>query len=203
MRHHKVIEADHEPDLPSVARLAPGQTPSAAPQGRDQPTQGAIPAFHKSCLDCLPELPEAHLLAKTARATEDHASAHLHDMARLVADLHDLRIEPVCGGHEPWCGLAAHLPTTSRRYTPPTSQQRRRRGLPPVREKERYLLRARDDLRDQRGRRVLGPRAEVDPQEEPAPHGNAVWIHVTRRGRSFAWASSNWPPCTSTCCTTC
>src|SRR5437016_5424335 len=114
MRHHKVVKAHHEPDLPPVARAAPGQTPSAAPQGRDQPTQGAIPAFHERCLDRLSELPEAQLLAKTAWATEDHAPAHLHDMARLVADLHDLSIEQVFGGHEPWFGLAAHFPTTSR-----------------------------------------------------------------------------------------
>ena len=83
-------------------------------RGATSPTQGAIPAFHKGGLDCLPELPEAQLLAKTARATEDHAAAHLHDMARLVADLHDLRIEQVLGGHEPGFGLAAYLPTTSR-----------------------------------------------------------------------------------------
>ena len=57
MRHHKVVQADHEPDLPPVARAAPGQTPGAAPQGRNQPTQGAIPPFHKGCLDHLPELP--------------------------------------------------------------------------------------------------------------------------------------------------
>jgi len=33
LRYHKVGEADHEPDLPPVARAAPGQTPRAAPQG--------------------------------------------------------------------------------------------------------------------------------------------------------------------------
>src|SRR5262249_51866059 len=32
---------------------------------------------------------------------------------------------------------------------------------------------------------------------------HAVWIHAIRLGRSFAWASSHWTPCTSTCCTTC
>src|SRR4029450_4491992 len=41
VRHHKVVEADHEPDLPPVARTAPGQTPGAAPQGCYQPPQGA------------------------------------------------------------------------------------------------------------------------------------------------------------------
>src|SRR6266566_661588 len=47
MWHHKVVEADDEPDFPAVARVAPGQTPGTAPQGRDQPTQGAIPTFHE------------------------------------------------------------------------------------------------------------------------------------------------------------
>src|SRR5205814_5531649 len=65
MRHHKVVEADHEPDLPAVARAAPGQTPGTAPQGRDQPTPGAIPAFHDGRLDRRAELSQAQLLAKT------------------------------------------------------------------------------------------------------------------------------------------
>jgi hypothetical protein len=117
-------------------------------------------------------LPEAQLLAKTARPTEDYTPAHLYDMARLVADLYDLRIVQVFGGYEPWFGLAAHFPTTSRTIDDPYDlQQRRRISLPPVCQKERELLSARDDLRDERGRRVLGTRSEVDPQEEPAPHG--------------------------------
>ena len=56
VRHHKVVEADDEPDLASMASTAPRQTPRAPPQGRDQPTQGAIPPFHKGRLDRLPEL---------------------------------------------------------------------------------------------------------------------------------------------------
>src|SRR5262245_18464017 len=34
MRHHKLVEADHEPDHPPVTNAAPGQTPGASPQGR-------------------------------------------------------------------------------------------------------------------------------------------------------------------------
>src|SRR5205823_9654167 len=90
MRHHKVVEADHEPDLPAVARAAPGQTPGTAPQGRDQPTPGAIPAFHDGRLDRRAELSQAQLLAKTARTTADHASADLHAMASRVAALDHL-----------------------------------------------------------------------------------------------------------------
>jgi hypothetical protein len=92
VRHHNVGEADHEPDLPSVARVAPGQTPRATPQGRHEPTPGAIPSFQKGCLDRLPALPEAPLLATTARPTEDDTPAHLHHLARLVAALHALRL---------------------------------------------------------------------------------------------------------------
>src|SRR5262249_24908098 len=133
--------------------------------------QGAIPSCHKGCLDRLPELPEAQLLAKTARPTADDTPDHLHDMARLVADLHDLRIVQVLGGQEPWFGLATHFPTTSRTIDDSHDlPQRRRIGLPSVCKKERELLSARDDLRDERRRRVLRTRSEVDPQEEPAPH---------------------------------
>ena len=57
VRHHKVVEADYEPDLALMASAAPRQTPSAPPQGRDQPRQCAIPPFHKGRLDRRPELP--------------------------------------------------------------------------------------------------------------------------------------------------
>jgi hypothetical protein len=57
VRHYKVVEADEEPDPAPMASTAPRQTPRAPPQGCDQPTQGAIPPFHKGCLDRRPELP--------------------------------------------------------------------------------------------------------------------------------------------------
>jgi hypothetical protein len=170
VRHHTVVEPDHEPDLPSGARVAPGQTPRATPQGRHEPAPGAIPAFHTGGLERLPALPEAPLRAKTARPTADDTPAHRHPMARLIADLHDLRIGPVFGGHEPWLGLAAHFPVTSRTIDPPHDlQQRRRRGLPPVCQPEWERLSASDDRRDERGRRVWGPRSAVAPQEAPTP----------------------------------
>src|SRR5262249_55148792 len=105
--HDKVVEADHEPDLPPVARVAPGQTPRATPQGGDQPPQGAIPPFHKGGLDRLPKLPEAQLRAKTARPTEDDVSAHLHNVARLVADLDHLGVEQGWRRYKPGLRLAA------------------------------------------------------------------------------------------------
>jgi hypothetical protein len=93
VRHHKVVEADHEPDLPPMTSAAPGQTPGAAPQGRDQPPQCAIPPFHKGCLDHLSKLPAAQLLAKTTRAAIHDPPADLHDLASLVADLDHLGVE--------------------------------------------------------------------------------------------------------------
>ena len=57
MRHDNVVEADHKPDLPPVARAAPGQTSGAAPQGCYQPPQRAIPSFHEGRLDRLSALP--------------------------------------------------------------------------------------------------------------------------------------------------
>src|SRR4030095_5581736 len=94
VRHHKVVEADHQPDPAPVTERTPGQTPGAAPQGCDQPPQCPIPAFHESRLDRRAELPETQLLDKATRPTEDHAPADLHDLANWVADLDHLDFLP-------------------------------------------------------------------------------------------------------------
>jgi hypothetical protein len=57
VRHHKVVEADEEPDLAPMASTAPRQTPRAPPPGCDQPTPGAIPPCPEGCLERLPERP--------------------------------------------------------------------------------------------------------------------------------------------------
>src|SRR4029453_9601582 len=171
MRHDKVVEADQEPDFPPVARAAPRQTPGAAPQRCDQPSQGAIPAFHEGGLDRQAGLAQAQLLAKTAWTTADHTPADLHDLASRIADLDNLGIAQGFGSHPPGLRLAAYFPTTlATIHAPDDLQERRRIGLPPVCEKEGEPLPARDDLRAQRRCRVLGTRSEVDPQEEPPPH---------------------------------
>ena len=121
MRHHKVVQADHEPDLPPVARVAPGETSGAAPEGRYEPTQGAIPTFHKGGLDRLSELAQTQLLAKTTWATKDHAPADFHDVASLVSHFHYLRVEQVFRCHQARFGLATHVPRRRRRYTTPTT----------------------------------------------------------------------------------
>src|SRR4029453_2045412 len=147
-------------------------SPGAAPQGRDQPTQGAIPAFHKGRLHRRAELVQAPLLAKTAWATEDSTPADRHDMASRVAHLDHRGVKQSLGGPQPGLRLAADFPTTlATRHDPQNLQERRRRGLPPVRETEGESPRASDDLRAQRCCRVLVTRSEVDPQEEPTPHG--------------------------------
>src|SRR5262249_10489547 len=130
------------------------------------------PAFHEGRLDRRAELAQAQLLTTTAWATEDHAPADLHDMASRVADLDYLGVKQRLRSYQLGLRLAAYFPTTSRTiHDPHDLQQRRRRGLPPIREKEWESLRARDDLCNQRRGRVLGTWSEVDPQEEPTPHG--------------------------------
>jgi hypothetical protein len=145
--HHKVVETDQEPDLPPVARAAPRQTPGTAPQGRHQAAQGAIPAFHKGRLDRRAKLAPAQLLAKTAWATQDHAPADLHDLASRVADLDHLGVKQGLRRYQPGLRLAPDFPTPSPPiHDPHNLKQRRRIGLPPIREKEWERLCARDDL---------------------------------------------------------
>src|SRR5262247_1526602 len=92
-------------------------------------------------------------------------------MASVITDLDHLCIEQMARRYQPGLRLAAHCPTTlATLHSPNDLEQCRRIGFPPIREKERELPGARDDLRDQRGRCALGPRAKVDPEEKPAPH---------------------------------
>src|SRR5262249_8243604 len=169
--HHKVIEADHEPDLSPVTSSAPGQTPGAAPQGRHEPPQGAIPAFHEGRLDCLAELPEAQLLAKTARAAIHDPPADRHNVASLVADFDHLGVEQGLRSHQPGLRLAAYFPTTPGTiHDPHDLEQRCRVGLPSIGEKQRKLSSPRDDLRDKSGCGVLRAWAKVDPEQKPTPH---------------------------------
>jgi hypothetical protein len=93
-------------------------------------------------------------------------------MASFVPGLDHLGVEEGLWCHEPGLRLTPHLPTTPGPiHDAHNLEQRRRVGLPPIGETQGKLPGTRDDLRDQRGCRVLGPRSEVDPQEEPAPHG--------------------------------
>src|SRR5207302_1558988 len=128
-----------------------------------------IPAFHAGRLDRRAELAQAQRLAKTARATDAHAPADLHDRASRVADLDHLGVKQGRRSSQPGRRLAAYLPTPPPIPGPHDLQPRRRIGLPPIREKEWERRRARDDLRDQRSGRVLGPWSDGDPQEAPTP----------------------------------
>jgi hypothetical protein len=136
VRHHKVGEADHKPALSPMAHAAPGQPPRAAPRGRDQPPQGAIPPFHKGCLDRLSEVPAASRLAQTARATVHPPPADLHDLACLVANLDPLRVKQRLWRHESRLRLAPHVPPTPGTiHDAHDLKQCRGVGLPPIREK--------------------------------------------------------------------
>src|SRR5262249_29392357 len=171
MRHHKVVEAHQEPDLPAVACGAPGQTPGAAPQRCDQPPQRPIPSFHESRLDRCAELPKPQLLAKATRPTEEHAPADLHNMASWVADLDDLGVEQVLARDEPWFGLAPHLPPRSAPIDDAQDvKQRRPIRFPAIGEKEGHLAHAGHDLGNQRGGLLLRAWAAIDPEQKPTPH---------------------------------
>ena len=106
MGHHEVIETDQQPEPALGADPAPGQTAGAAAQRGQQAAQGAIPPFHTGPLDRRAELPQAQLLDKAARTTDDHAPADVDDLPGVVTHLDDLRIEQVCGGYKTWFGLA-------------------------------------------------------------------------------------------------
>jgi hypothetical protein len=204
MWHHQVVEADYEPAFPAVARVVPGQTPSMAPQGRDQPTQGAIPTFHEGRLDRRAKLAQAQLLAKTAWATADHAPADLYDLASRVADLDDLGVKQGWWSHQPWLRLAADFPTTPRtRYTTPTTWRSAaveafqpsvsKRGSPCVRATTCAMSAAAISW-------VRGPKSTH--RRNQLPIAKAVCTHSTCLGRRLEWASSNWTPGTSTSRTT-
>src|SRR5215813_12421026 len=188
--HHKVVEADHQPDAAPVTERTPGQTPSAAPQGGDQPPQCSIPAFHESRLDRRAELPETQLLDKATRPTEDHAPADLHDLASWGADLDHLGVEQVLGGHEPGFRLAPHLsPPSATINDAQHAEQRRAVSFPAIGEKDGHLPHAGDDLGDQCGGVLLRARANVDPEQKPTPHrqggmnpGHLAW---TQFGMGF------------------
>ena len=171
VRHHKVVEADQQPDASAMTGGTPRQTAGAATQGRHEPTQGAIPAFHKGGLDRLSELTQTQLLAKTAWAPEDHAPADLHDLGGLVPHFHHLCVEQVVRGNQARFGVAPHFPTTpAPLHHPYHLEQRRGVGLPAVRQEEGQCPHAGDHLSDKRGRYLLRARAEIDPQEEPTAH---------------------------------
>src|SRR2546429_7154402 len=172
--HHEVVEADYQPDPSSVTSAAPGQTPGTAPHGCPQPPQCTIPPFHERRLDRRSQLAQTQLLDQAAGTAEYHTPPDLHHMTGLVADFDHLGGAQVFGGHEPRFRLAPHVPTTPGTIDhPDTLEQRGRIGLPSLREKDGELTRARHDLREQRGRLLLRARSEVDPQEQPTPHGSS------------------------------
>jgi hypothetical protein len=166
----KGVEVDHAPELSPMARTAPGQTAGAAPQEGDQPSQRARPLCHAGGLERRPALPEASLLAKTVRATIRDPSADRHDVASLVADIDHLGVEQGLRSQQPRLRLAAHFPTTQGTiHDTHELEQRRSVGLPSIRQKQGKLAGPRDDLRDQRGCRVLRAWSKVDPEQHQLP----------------------------------
>ena len=163
--HHKVVEADQQPDASAMTSGQPRHAAGAASQGRHQPTQSAIPAFHKGGLDGLAELAQTQLPAKTAWAPKDYAPAHLHDLARLVPHFHYLRVEQGFRCHQARLGLATQVATTpAPLHDAHHLEQCRGVGLPAVRQEEGQGPHARHHLRNQCGGRILGTRSKVHPE---------------------------------------
>jgi len=87
-----------------------------------------------------------------------------------VTDLDELVVAQGLGGDEPGTRLPPDLPP------PPTIddtqylQQRCARGFPAIGEKEGYLPHTSDDVGHQRGSRLLGARACVNPEKQPTAH---------------------------------
>src|SRR5262249_5617434 len=72
---------------------------------------------------------------------------------------------------KPGLRLAAHFPTTPGTiHDAHDLKQRRRVGLPSIREKEGKRSGTRNDLRDEGGGGVLRAWSKVDPEQTPTPH---------------------------------
>src|SRR5262252_917429 len=171
MGHHEVVETDHEPEPSPVADPAPGQTPGATAQRRYQAAQCAIPPFHEGCLDRRAELPQTQLLHKAARTAKHHARVDLHHLPPLVADLHDLGIKEMLGSDQPWFRLAPHPPAPAATID---NAQHLEQGcaisFPAIREKEGKCPHPGDHLGQHHGGLLLRTRADIDPEQKPAPH---------------------------------
>src|SRR5215471_14852473 len=100
MWHHKVVEADHKPDLPPVTNAASGQTPGAAPQGRDQPPQGAILLFHNPTTPSRfdPIVATRYALSVDQAPDQERADVpSVSDGRRRVCEAHLCAHPPGCG----------------------------------------------------------------------------------------------------------
>jgi hypothetical protein len=183
LRPHNIVQADQEPDLPPEARAAPGPTPGAAPQGGDEPTQGAIPAFPTGRLDRRAALAPAHRLAQTAGAAAPHPGAALHHLASLGAALDQWGRAQLVGSHQPRLWRATSLaPPAAALEHPEPREQRRRRRLPPLREAAWPRPPPGHDLGATRRGHALGAWAAVHPQAAPTAHGPRGLHLCHRRG---------------------
>jgi hypothetical protein len=142
--HHNVVEADQPPAASSMTGGSPRHTAGAAPQGRPQPPQGALPACHQGGLDRLAPLAQPPLLANTAWATADPAPADRDDGARLGSHCHPVCVAQVVRCPHARCGLAPHVPTTpAPLHHAPHLEPCGGVSLPAVRQDERQRLHTR------------------------------------------------------------
>ena len=163
----------------------------------------AIPPFHEGCLDRRAELPQTQLLHKATRTAKHHACVDLHHLSPLVADLHDLGIKEMLGSDQLWFRLAPHPPAPAATIDNAQHlEQRCTLGFPAICEKEEKFPHPSNHLGQHHGGLLLRTRANIDPEQKPAPHRQGRMDPRDWRGRSFAWAASNCTPGTSTSRTT-
>ena len=171
MGHHEVGETDHEPAPAPMADPAPGQTPGAAAPRGHQTAPCAIPPFHEGCLDRRAELPQTQLLHKATRTAKHHACVDLHHLSPLVADLHDLGIKEMPGSDQLWFRLAPHPPAPAATIDNAQHlEQRCTLGFPAICEKEGKFPHPSNHLGQHHGGLLLRTRANIDPEQKPAPH---------------------------------
>src|SRR5919199_4085147 len=171
MGHHEVVKADQQPEPSPVADLTPGQTTGAAAQRCYQAAQCAIPPFHEGRLDRRAELPQTQLLHKAARTAKHHARVDLHHLPPLVANLHNLGIKEMLRSDQPWFRLASYPPTPAATINYAQHlEQCCTISFPAIREKEGKFPHPGNHLGQQHGGLLLRTRADIDPEEKPAPH---------------------------------
>lgn len=110
MGQDKIVEIDKQSDPAAVPRY-PGRPPAgAAAQRGAQASERPIPAFHEGGLNRLAQAPLSQLPEEPAGSPKDHPPDDLPQGAGGIADLHDLPIEQVGGGHQDRLRLASAGP---------------------------------------------------------------------------------------------
>jgi hypothetical protein len=106
-------------------------------------------------------------------------------------DLDDLAIEQVPWWDQAWLGMAPMSATAAALVDPAEDlPEGDRIGFPAIVQPHRQATQARHYLRDQQGSALLGARAPVHPQHEPAAHGEGRVQPLDMESTPFGCISS-------------